>query len=133
MPANSRWPGYVLLRKPASVSEVDWGIVLQALKQQLGRREGSSRPNWRLHWRLSLDGHKAIIEGMFDLGDLDPQDLTRFCRLVSEALDGRLTPGEVRAAFGGSVRVFAQGQPWSHSNSMARSYMAQALEEWEDV
>jgi hypothetical protein len=122
---------YVLLEKPPALSEAEWRTVLQALVRVLGQRGASSMPAKRAHYALSLDGSKVLLEGVFDLADLDPDDLTRLCKYVSTALDNKYTPAQVREGLRDRVTVF-QGATWRDRGAAARARMRAEREEWED-
>jgi hypothetical protein len=126
------WHGYVVMEKPEVLTAGEWVTVLQALKQVLGRRDQSSMPAKRLHWRVSLNGRKVLLEGAFDLRDLDAEDLGRLCRYISEALDGKYTPAEVRSGLHEHVTVFGSGQRWRVSGAAARAAIAADRAEWEE-
>jgi hypothetical protein len=126
------WHGYVLMEKPAALTAGEWVTVLQALRGLLGRRNGSSMPARRLHWRVSLNGRKVLLEGAFDLRDLDVEDLGRLCRYISEALDGKYTPAQIGAGLSGNVRVLQSGLPWKVSGAAARAAIAANGAEWEE-
>jgi len=122
---------YVLLDKPAMLTLAEWRTVVEALVGVLDRRGASSMPAKRVHYAASKDQTKILLEGIFDLADLDPQDVTRLCRYISEALDGKYTPEQVRQGVLGHVTVYA-GATWRERGDAARAAKAAAREEWEE-
>jgi len=122
---------YALLEKPAVLTMQEWRTVVEALVGVLDRRGPSSMPAKRVHYAVSLDKTKILLEGVFDLADLDPQDLTRLCRYISEALDGKYTPEQLREGVLGHVTVYA-GATWRERGNAARAAKAATPEEWED-
>jgi hypothetical protein len=122
---------YVLLAKPPLLTDAEWRTVLQALVRVLDKRGASSMPARRVHWARSQDGGKVILEGFFARADLDPQDLSRLCAYVSEALRGAYTPAQVREGLRDRVTVFG-GATWRQRGDAARAAKAAAREEWED-
>jgi len=122
---------YVLLDKPAVLTMQEWQTVIEALVGVLDKRGPSSMPAKRLHSAVSLDQTKILLEGMFDLADLDPEDVGRLCRYVSEALEGKYSPEQVRQGILGHVTVYG-GATWRERGDAARAAKGAAREEWEE-
>jgi len=122
---------YVLFEQPAALSGAQWGTVLEQLVRVLDKRGASSMPARRVHYARSRDGSKVLLEGVFDLRDLDAEDLTRLCKYVSAALGGEYAPEEVREELRGRVTVF-EGDNWRQRGDAAREAKAAAREVWED-
>lgn len=121
---------YVLLEKPPALTGAEWRTVLVALARVLDKRGESSMPAKRLHSRLSQDGSRVLLEGVFDLADLDAEDLTRLCKYISVALGGKYTPVQVRDGLRGRVTVFG-GATWLSRGAAARARLAAEGSEWE--
>lgn len=121
--------GYILLTKPAVLTGPEWTTVLVSLRGLLGKDDQASNPVRRLHYRLSLDGTQVIIEAVFDSADLDPTDLTRLCKYISDSLAGKYTPTQVRTALNNKVTVW--NGSYVASGDAARAYLAANSANWE--
>ncbi len=60
------WHGYILLEKPAVLTLGEWRTALVALRAAWNRVPDDPQPARRLHWRLSVDQTKIIMEASFD-------------------------------------------------------------------
>jgi len=127
----ANWHGYVLLKKPAALSADEWLKVLLALKKRLGKADDDPQPARRLHWRLSADNSVVLIEAVFDTADLDATDTKRLCKYISEALDGKYTPLQVRTALQNNVTVFGKDRPWLESRATAVAAISAEKATWE--
>jgi hypothetical protein len=109
----------------------DWQTVLLALYRILGKRDDSDMPSDKLHWRFSNDKTKIIIQAHFDELDLDPTNLTRLCKYISDALGGKYTPAQVKTALVNNVTVWQLNKPRMVSGEAARAYLKANAGEWE--
>lgn len=125
------WEGYALLKKPTILSMADWRTVLVALWRLLGKADDDPMPSRRLHYRLNNAGDAVIVQATFDIADLDPNDLTRLCKYISNALGGKYTPAQVRTALQNNVTVWQLNKPRLVSGDAARAYLAANAAEWE--
>jgi hypothetical protein len=69
------WHGYIVFRKPASVSKKDWSTVLRKLAQELDETPDAPQPAER--WHTATNEDETIAEANFDLMKLNTPELTR--------------------------------------------------------
>ena len=112
--------GYVLLTKPAAITMAEWRTVLLALYPALNVNPDHPNPSHRLHYRLSLDNTRVIIQADFSDSDLTIDSLARTIRA---ALGNRYTLAQVKAALANNV------QRMDHAAITA--YLAASRADWE--
>ncbi len=122
------WHGYALLVKPSVLSMQDWRTVLLALYRVLDGSSDDLMPSRRLHYRLSSDNMKVIVEACFEAGNLG---LDRLAQYLSSALDGKYTPAQCLAGLKDNVEIFRPNEPRMLSGDAARAYLAANKAEWE--
>ena len=123
------WHGYILIEKPPALTMAQWRDVLLALYRVLDNRADDPQPCNRLHYRLSLDKTKVLIETAFDDADLDIEDLSRLPRYISNALDGVYTPAQCRDALRNYITIATGG--WDASRRKVLAYLKANAAEWE--
>jgi len=127
----ANWHGYILLEKPAALTMAQWRDVLTALYPIFNTSPDDAQPANRLHYRLSLDNTKALIEATFDTTDLDIHDLNRLAKYISDALAGAYTPAQVRTAMATHITLWRLNEPWALSGNAARAYLAANAAQWQ--
>ena len=125
------WHGYIVMVKPAVLAMAEWMTVLWALRPIFDQRAVSQQPCERLHWRFSLDRDAILIEAVFDLADLDVEDLARLCKYISVALGGKYSPVQVRDALRERVTLFSAGDLRRVSLAAAKAYLQSNAGDWE--
>lgn len=136
----TEWQGYILLEKPGALSMGQWRTVLVCLYRVLNHRAAHPQPAHRLHYRLSRDSTKVILEAEFEAVDLEIEDLARLPAYISNALDGAYTPAQVRSAMRNKITIWGSGstappsgrrEAWMVSGAECRAYLAANRGEWE--
>jgi len=125
------WSGYILLQKPAILPAADWQTVLIALRAILGKRDDSDMPSERLHYRLSNDKSKVLIQATFDEDDLVPGDKTRLAKYVSNALAGKYTPTQCATALANNVTIYQPRKGREIGAAEVQAWLAANAAEWE--
>jgi len=128
----TNWHGYILLEKPAALTMPQWADVLTALYPIFNKSSDHQQPANRLHYRLSLDNTKVLIEATFHIADLDIQDLNRLAKYIATALGGAYTPAQVRTAMANHITLWRVNQAWALSGDDARAHLAANSAQWEE-
>jgi hypothetical protein len=135
------WHGYIGIEVLTLTSEQRAAIA--AALRGLGPAS-DPQPCHVNHWRIALDGNKAIFEALFDEAHLTVQHVKEFLADAVGVSPAVIDDRTAQSAYGPVVTyvvggvdrirflVFGgRGVSWPESRAQAAAYMAATSEEWE--